>query len=398
MYRFFLLFYFTLNLLSNENSSLKVPYNSNLIIDMSVKEVQKFVNNSIKINFGIKAYKISYITKDDNNLDIKTSGLMVVPTNSDKLDIIKEIGFSTIIDCHSTIFKNTKAPSVNIDSKFLYSAILYSAKYGFVTLQPDFIGFGDSSNHYPTYMLQKSSANDILDFLKASIAFAKQKSIPLNINSGIYLSGYSQGAYVALGALSKLQKSGFKINATSAMAGVYHLVPIVKLVLSYKFNPLPSYIAAIFYSYSKAYNIPINTLIKKPYSSRLSKLFNSKYSRKEIDKNLTPFSSLLIANNLKNNFKNSKIYKRLLENSVIDFTTKTPINLIHCKGDSIIPFKASVYAKRALEGLGSKNINLIAPEEYLGLDKELDHTKCANYAYKISAKIFSKMRLETLSY
>jgi hypothetical protein len=365
---------------------------------MSVKEVQKFVKNKIKINFGIKAYKISYITKDDNNFDVKASGLMIVPTQNDKLDIIKEIGFSTIIDCHSTIFKNTKAPSVNIDSKFLYSAILYSAKYGFVTLQPDYIGYGASSTHYITYMLQKSSANAILDFLKASILFAKQKNIPLNINSGIYLSGYSQGAYVALAALPKLQKSGFKINATSAMDGVYHLVPIIKLVLSYKFNPLPSYIAAIFFSYSKAYNIPINTLIKRPYSAKLSTLFSSKYSRKEIDNSLTPFSSLLIADNLKKHFKKSKIYRRLLENSVIDFTTKTPINLIHCKGDNLIPFKVSVYAKKALEGLGSKNIKLIDLEDYLGLDQKLNHTECASYAYKISAKIFSKIRLETLSY
>lgn len=362
--------------------------------------------------FGFKAYKIPYTTTDDNGKEVKASGVMVVPTseNADgktiqKLEYMKAKGLAIVVDCHGTIFSNSEAPSVSIENSISAkgAGVIFSSMSGFITLQPDYIGFGDSKNHYQAYLLKKSSANSVVDFTKAAIAFAKENNIPLVATKDIYLTGYSQGGYVALAALKKFEAEKYHIIMTTPMSGPYLLDPIAQKVLSSNTINVPSFMAAVAYSYALTYNHNANELIQKPFASKLPNLYNGSLTRPEIDKELTKkikgagglFTDSIIAN-----YKGSWFQNELQANSVVDFTPKTPVEMLHCMGDDVIDYRISQATQNAfVNKLGASYVHLTPVEVAITKNPQtklrLGHIACALPSYKVSAFMFATMRKTT---
>ena len=304
-------------------------------------------NNSV---FGFKAYKIIYNTTDDNNKTVKASGVMIVPSkynttaeDAQKLLYMQSIGMPMVVNCHGTIFSNKEAPSVVIESSAATDdiGVLYSSIYGFITLEPDYIGFGESKEHYQPYLLKKSSANAVVDFVKAAIEFAQKNSIPILDTKDIYITGYSQGGAVALSALKVMQEDNLNVKIAVPMAGPYLLDPIAQHVLSEDNISVPSFMAAAAYSYSKAYNHNVNELIQEPFASKLPTLFNGSLSRVQIDKELTnkvKGDGGLFTNNIVQNYSGSWFQQKLQENSVVDFTPTVMVKMLHCIHSYGLPF------------------------------------------------------------
>ena len=98
--------------------------------------------------YGYKAYKIPYTTTDEEGNEVKASGLFVIPPALHKA-VLPLGGLSMVSDDHGTIFANKEAPSVIGDNNGAPdgSAILLTSLGGFATLQPDYIGVGDSNDH-----------------------------------------------------------------------------------------------------------------------------------------------------------------------------------------------------------------------------------------------------------
>ena len=98
------------------------------------------VNSTV---FGYTAYKIPYKTTNEKGVEVSVSGLMVVPTGLPEV-VTEHIGLSLVSDDHGTIFANYEAPTIigETTSAPAGSAIILTALAGFVTLQPDYIGFG----------------------------------------------------------------------------------------------------------------------------------------------------------------------------------------------------------------------------------------------------------------
>jgi len=367
--------------------------------------------------FGYKAYKIPYTTTDEEGKKVKASGVMVVPTNyntdnntSKAYDLISKIGFAMVLDCHGTIFSNNEAPSVEIENSAMPkgSSVIFSALSGFITLQPDYIGFGASKNHYHPYLLKKSSAQSTIDFLKAALSFAQINNINIIASKDLYLTGYSQGGFVALATLKKIEETNeFNIKLTIPMAGPYFLDPIAQSVLNSQEIAVPSFMAATAYAYSKAYNKDVGTLIQEPYASKLPTLFSGKYTRVQIDKELTTKVSGekgLFTQDIVSNYEGSWFQEALKQNSVVNFSPQTPVKLLQCKGDTIIPYAISQNAYNVFTNmLGSSSVELMSPVEVIltndpNTDLRYNHSECGAYAYSIAAKIFANVRKQTIGY
>ena len=359
--------------------------------------------------FGFKAYKISYNTTDEENNTVKASGIIVVPSdyNADAkakqtLEYMHAKGLAMVVDCHGTIFSNNEAPSVAVTNSASAEGVglIFTSLSGFVTLQPDYIGFGDSNSHYQPYLLEKSSANSVVDFTKAAIKFAKENNIPIAQSKDTYLTGYSQGGYVALAALKKFQEQGYIVNLTVPMSGPYLLDPIAKGVLSSDTIGVPSFMAATAYSYTKAYKKPATTLIQEPYASKLPTLFDGSLTRVEIDAKLThkvKGENGLFTDEIAENYDGSWFQQALQLNSVVDFSPKTPIKMLHCLGDDVIPYQISQVTKDAFENqLNAVYIDLTPVEVALTQDPNTQlrytHTECGLPSYKVAAYIFTKAR------
>ncbi len=360
--------------------------------------------------FGYKAYKIPYTTYDEQGNKVQATGVMVVPTalgvsadKKEELENIKARGFAIVVNCHGTIFANSKAPSVYVENskKPTVLPVLFSAYGGFILLMPDYIGFGGSKGHYHPYLLKKSSANAVKDFIAAAVKFANNNMIELSPNRDIFLTGYSQGGYVALASLGKIEDSfAYNIDLAAPMDGPYLLEPFGKAASEAKTFKVPSFIADVCYSYAKTYGKKVTTLIKEPYADKLSKLFNGNYTREQIDSQLTikmQGKDGLLSDEIVENYDTSWLRLKLLKNSAPKLSSYlTPIKLIHCKGDDIVPYKIATATKKVLTALGSK-ADLITIEDEIN-SKPLSHIKCAMPAYIYTAKMFIKKRKEILGY
>ena len=365
--------------------------------------------------FGYRAYKIIYNTTDEENNTIKASGVMVVPTTynaskeaKQKLNLIKQLGFVMVANNHGTIFANKEAPSVEIENSALPDSIgtIFSSISAFVTLQPDYIGFGKSKGHYHPYLLKKSSASSVADFIKAAIKFAKDNNIPLVASKDVYLTGYSQGGYVTLAAQKKIEQEGeINLKISIPMAGPYLLDAIASYVLQFDSIKTPSFMAATAYSYSKAYKKDVATLINKPYASKLPKLFSGEFTREQIDKELTTKvkgKDGLFTNYIVTNYPNSWFKEALAKNSVADFIPKNPVKLLHCLGDDVVNYQVAKGALDTFNYLGANSVELLPIEPTYTKDANtklrLGHIDCALPAYKIATSIFAKYRLNTIGY
>ncbi len=367
--------------------------------------------------FGYRGYLIEYDTTNENGEKVRASGLMVVPSASgldkigkEKLEYMKSKGFSVVSDDHGTIFAKDKAPSIVASMQNIPdgSPIMLTSLFGFVTLQPDYIGFGSSSDEYHPYLLKKSSASATADFIEAAKKFAKENHIPLN--NQLYLTGYSEGGYVALATLQKMEAEGKSVTYAAPMAGPYMMDRMAQAVLSMDSVNHPSFMADVAYAYSLAYNKDVSELVQPPYNSMLDTLFSGDMSIDEIDTALSKevsgegglFTDKAV-NGVLSEDGNFWFYNALVSNSTAYWGPKTPTSFIQCKGDDVIPFAMTTGTVDLMKNIyGAENVNAVAVEPVITGNPDttlrLGHSECAVPAYYVAGSIFANIRKSTIGY
>jgi len=383
-----------------------------LVVDLDGKFIKKsLLDNHVagitsqSVVYGQKAYKIPYVTTDEQGNEVNVSGYMVVPKGLPK-ELIDIKGFSVVSDDHGTIFHNNETLSVIASTTNSPSgaSIILTSLAGFVTLEPDYIGFGDSVGHYHPFVQKKSLANATVDFIKAAREFALKNGI--HLNSQLFLTGYSEGGYAALATLQKIEQEAIDmpIALAAPMAGPYDLNLTAFGVLSKPTLSEPSFMADVAYAYAKSYDREYSDIVNEPYASRLPYLFDGTKYMEEIDALLTTKTTGddgLFSTSLVYDFVNSPdnwFRKAMVENSVHAWAPKTPLKLIHCKGDDVIPFGMSEWTKGNLDARGATSVEVMAVEDILGLPIEVGHSDCGVLAYGLAAKVFANARAMSIGY
>jgi predicted esterase len=362
---------------------------------------------------GIKSYKISYMTTDEDGKKVRASGLVSIPDISAafmqgyKAKTGRNFSLSIVSDQHGTIFTNAQAPSVHASATHMPDALAtaYSAVAGFMTVQPDYLGYGDSNTTHP-YILEKPSANTTVDMIKAAITFANKAGLP--INGQVFLSGYSEGGYATMAAAKEIQANHPDIHlmAVAPMAGPYDVEKLGVGTLSADIMAFPPFLADIAYSYTKTYDdVKIDSLFNAPYASTIPTLFDGEHNGSVIyyslpnalsgniadqatDKLFVPsFSDDFISNS------ENSLRKHFRENSVIDWTPKMPMHMYHCSNDAIIPFSMSTLAQESFTQKGSTTTSVVRIDTIPDSQNPLDvHAQCATAAYAQAIPWFDKIR------
>ncbi|MDQ7047766.1 MAG: prolyl oligopeptidase family serine peptidase [Sulfurovum sp.] len=354
--------------------------------------------------YGYKGYKIPYTTTDEEGNSVEVSGLMVVPTGLPS-EVVAGLGLSMVSDSHGTIFADTEAPTAiakhtnGADG----SPIVFTSLGGFVTLQADYIGFGDSSDHHHPFMLKKSLVNTTVDFIKAAQVFALNNDI--NLNGQLFLTGYSEGGYTALATLERIEMEGsMDVTMAAPMAGPYDVNRTAFGIFTQATLSVPSFLANVGYSYALAYDEELASVINEPYASKLETLFDGSYTRVAIDAELTTvttgedglFNPVFINQFFTN--PNHWFRQAVLENNVHTWGPQTTVKLVHCEGDDVIPFGIAQIAEATMNAYGAADVSIVPVEATLGLSDPLGHAECAAMAYNITTKIFAQTRAATIGY
>jgi hypothetical protein len=307
------------------------------------------------MKYSINLYKIVYRTTYKGQ-PILASGIFSFPINISGSIPVMIVG-------NGLIFADEDAPS-EFHLPNNYTGFEFIATMGYFTLIPDMIGFGSSKDLLFPIHNYGHSTKTMIDFIYASEEFIKMKGI--TVSQKRFLTGYSQGGYIALATLKMIEENpalGIKIDATAVGAGGFSLVNILNNSIKNNRYPAPSHLVLLLSTYNIMYdwNRSLTDFFQEPYAQIIPNLLSGKYNRREIEQHLAfSFDSLLnpkFVYDLKNN-NETNLLNALVENSIDNWAPKGKLKIIHSINDDIIPVTDSQETYDNMVANGSQDVTL----------------------------------------
>jgi hypothetical protein len=170
---------------------------------------------------GVDIQYIKYGTVGGAGEKTDASGALMVPTGSD----LKCTGARPIVlYAHGTnITKRYNLAEFTDDtnpanSESVLLAAMYAAQ-GYIVVAPNYAGFDSSSLGYHPYVNADQQSKDMIDALAAA-----KSALPAGKASAkLFVTGYSQGGFVAMATQRALQLAGTPVTASAPMSGPYAL-------------------------------------------------------------------------------------------------------------------------------------------------------------------------------
>lgn len=339
----------------------KVLVTSSLFLSRSASELQTFIGSSgidlplSELKYDVDIYKVTYTT-DYKGEPITASGLVILPKVTSSVGILS---FQ-----HGTIAGHSQAPTalaLNSGELILYAAL---ASPGFITVVPDFIGFGASAELMHPYYVEDVTASSILDNIRAGKQLAQQKGV--TFNQKLFLAGYSQGGYATMATHKAIEENGlqgYNLIASFPAAGGYDIKGVQEYFFGLETYAEPFFLPYVAYAYQTAldWTEPLTNFFNEPYASRIPGLFDGTKSGGAINAELTTSISELVNNDLLENIDTDNKYSYIVnafeENSLIDFTPTIPVFMYHGNADITVPYQNSVTSyQRYLDNGASTDI------------------------------------------
>jgi pimeloyl-ACP methyl ester carboxylesterase len=334
--------------------------------------------------YDVKVYKVVYKTSDASGATINASGALVVPQSL-------AAPAPLLSSQHGTTTLKSAVPSTAPPASLPEALVFGTA--GYVTVMPDYIGYGESGDRFHPYLHAKSLAGAVVDLLRAAKTFCATNNIALN--GKLFLEGYSEGGYATMAATREIQEkhaAEFAITASAPMAGPYDLSTSLLEIMSSSSYPSPGFVAFAFWAYDRVYALNMLGQVFMPvYGAKLDSLFDGTHDLSTgINPALSTDLATLFQGQFLTDFRGSgttALKARIQENNLYNWTPAVAIRLIHCKGDDIVAFKNSQTAFASFSSNGAKRfVQLVDP---LPPGK---HSSCAQPALLAAKGWFDTLR------
>ncbi|WP_342117927.1 alpha/beta hydrolase family protein [Pseudoduganella sp. OTU4001] len=230
----------------------------------------------------ITTYSLRYSTVGGSGEPTDASTALMLPSGKDPAC---QGPRPVLLYAHGTSpLKDHNMASLRGEAKLV--AALFTAQ-GYIVVAPNYAGYEGSSLSYHPYLNAEQQAADMIDALRA----ARTAMVKLKAQSGpqLFLTGYSQGGYVALATQRAMQHgSEFKVTAAAGLSGPYAMARFADMV----FGGAPSagitlYLPLIATSAQRAgaaiYSKP-DELYESQYANGIESLLPSRLKPRELVK------------------------------------------------------------------------------------------------------------------
>ena len=162
---------------------------------------------------------------------------------------------------------------------------LFFAARGYIVVAPNYAGYDTSTLSYHPFLVAAQQSKDMIDGLTA--ARTALTEIPLVSDNGqLFITGYSQGGYVAMATQRALQAAGKTVTAAAPMSGPYALAAFVDAEFAGEVSGGATVVAALLLTgYQKSYgDIYANAtdVFSPQYAPGIATLLPSTMSRGQI--------------------------------------------------------------------------------------------------------------------
>jgi len=171
---------------------------------------------------GVDFYNLSYWTKGSAGESTKSSGALMVPTGGTGCSGARPV----LAYAHGTQFSkliNIADITDPANSEGVLIAAMFAA-HGYIVVAPNYAGYAASTLGYHPYLNAAQQSAEMIDALTAARAVLPHTMTSSTSDNGkLFLSGYSEGGYVAMATQHALQAAGKTVTASAPMSGPYAL-------------------------------------------------------------------------------------------------------------------------------------------------------------------------------
>lgn len=258
---------------------------------------------------GVDFYYFKYWTVGPDDSAQMASGALMVPTGSaapctGPRPIVLYAHGTTTDSAYNIADISDTSNSANSESAMI--ATVFAAQ-GYIVVAPNYLGYDISTLGYHPYIDGAANAIDMTDALAAARTALLSTFTPTTSDSGeLYVTGYSEGGYVAMATVKAMQAAGETVTASAPSSGPYALEAFADAIFfgqvdigSTEFAPLATtsyqHVYGNVYTqtsdvYSSTYASGIDTLL--PSSTPIATLFqDGKLPETALFDSATPTSS-----------------------------------------------------------------------------------------------------------
>jgi hypothetical protein len=184
---------------------------------------QKLLKLAYTPTCTVNVYQIQYATVGGQNEPTTASGALMVPSGSDPSC---QGPRPIVLYGHGTTANrafNIAAIATSGNDEGLILAAVFAAK-GYIVVAPNYAGYDTSALAYHPYLNADQQSKDMIDALTASRSALPVAAAPTATdNMKLFVTGYSQGGFVAMATHRAMQAAGATVTASAPMSGPYAL-------------------------------------------------------------------------------------------------------------------------------------------------------------------------------
>src|SRR3984893_10887112 len=171
---------------------------------------------------GVDFYYLKFWTVGGAKEATESTGALMVPTGGTGCSRPTPI----CLYAHSTN-TNQALNIANITDPTNTEGVLIAAMFaaqGYIVVAPNYAGYDISIRGYHTFLNAAQQSGEMMDILTAArTALPKTFAAAATDNGKLFVTGYSEGGYVAMATQRALQAAGAKVTAAAPMSGTYAL-------------------------------------------------------------------------------------------------------------------------------------------------------------------------------
>lgn len=234
----------------------------------------------------IAAYKIQYATIGSLDEPTTASGGLLVPAGSEARCTG---GRPIVLYAHGTS-TDADFDISNLDDQRNVEGLLmavYFASQGFIVVAPNYTGYDTSTLPYHPYLVAEAQSADMVDALAAARSALPVAEAARTTDGGkLFVTGYSQGGYVAMATQRTLEEAGATVTAAAPMSGPYALAAFVDAVFAGRVNGGSTVVGPYLFTayqrtYGDVYAQPAE-MFEAPYADGIETLLPADAPRSEL--------------------------------------------------------------------------------------------------------------------
>lgn len=171
---------------------------------------------------GVDFYYLKFNTVGAANEATVSTGALMVPTGGAGCSGARPI----VLYAHGTQTLQTANIADITNTSNTEGALIAAmfAAHGFIVVAPNYAGYDISTLGYHPFVNASQQSGEMMDILAAARSALPQTFSSATTDGGkLFVTGYSEGGYVAMATMRAMQAAGAKVTAAAPMSGPYAL-------------------------------------------------------------------------------------------------------------------------------------------------------------------------------